>query len=87
MVHLRSFLNFCKRFHVECLACGSIPEDGSSRMTIFEPPMKAIAKLSLRFIPPDNDFDRVYFLSLQVKSGNKLFFIKMYSFKKMYNEL
>lgn len=42
----------CSSVHVSLLAPGSIPLVGSSRRTISDPPIKAIASDSLRFWPP-----------------------------------
>eukprot|EP00080_Pristionchus_pacificus_P016013 PDM76033.1 hypothetical protein PRIPAC_39637 [Pristionchus pacificus] len=39
----------CNKVHVSCLAPGSMPLVGSSSITISEPPMRAMARDSLRF--------------------------------------
>ena len=44
-------------------ACGSMPDVGSSKKIILGLPMRAIARESLRFIPPDKCSDIVSALS------------------------
>ena len=49
---VRLFFSVCSRSHVYLLACGSIPDVGSSNSTTLEPPTRAIPRLTFLFIPP-----------------------------------
>jgi hypothetical protein len=45
---------FCSNSHVERREYGSMPDVGSSSMTILEPPMSAMDMESFRFWPPES---------------------------------
>ena len=47
---------------------GSIPDVGSSRKTIFEPPIRAMPTDSFRFCPPERVFVRSFFFSARPTS-------------------
>lgn len=52
-----------RRSQIERRPDGSTPADGSSSMTVLEPPTNAIATESLRCMPPERFFDSSFFLS------------------------
>lgn len=53
MRHLSGVLIDFIMFQIPCLELGSKPEDGSSRKTILDFPIKAFAKDSFLLFPPD----------------------------------
>ena len=51
---------------IERRECGSIPEVGSSRKRVEEPPMSEIARQSFRFWPPERTADLTWARSLSI---------------------
>lgn len=56
IIVLLSYLIFSRIDHITLLEYASIPEVGSSKITIFESPTSAIAKDNFLFSPPDKTF-------------------------------
>lgn len=52
-----------RRSQIERRPDGSTPADGSSSITVLEPPTNAIATESLRCMPPERFFESSFFLS------------------------